>query len=118
MQSLTNAEEEIMHIIWKLERCTVRNIREHIGGEPLPPHSTISTFVRILENKGFVDHKAFGRTYEYFPIVKKEDYSKRSLGQLVKDYFNGSANQLVSFLVKEEKIDKAELAELLKKLED
>ncbi|MFK7934301.1 MAG: BlaI/MecI/CopY family transcriptional regulator [Saprospiraceae bacterium] len=120
MQSLTTAEEDIMRIIWKLERCTVRDIRDHIhsGGEPLPPHSTISTFVRILETKGFVDHKAYGRTHEYFPTIKKEDYSKRSLGQLVKDYFNGSVNQLVSFLVKEEKIDKEELADLLKKLED
>ena len=120
MQSLTTAEEDIMRIIWNLERCTVRDIRDyiHAGGEKLPPHSTISTFVRILETKGFVGHKAYGRTYEYFPIIKKEDYSKRSLGQLVKDYFNGSVNQLVSFLVKEEKIDKEELADLLKKLEE
>lgn len=120
MQSLTKAEEDIMHIIWELQRCTVRDLRDHIhaGGAPLPPHSTISTFVRILENKGFVDHKAYGRTYEYFPIIKKEDYSKRSLGQLVKDYFGGSVNQLVSFLVKEEKIDKKTLTDLLKKLDD
>lgn len=118
MEKLTKAEEEVMQIIWRLERCTVRDIREDIGGEKLPPHSTISTFVRILEEKGFVNHKAYGRTYEYFPIIEKEAYSKRSLHKLVDEYFEGSMNSLVSFLVKENDLSIKELGDLLDQLEE
>ena len=117
MKSLTKAEEEIMQIIWRLERCTVSQIIEDMG-LPKPPHSSISSIVRILEKKVFVDHKAYGRTYEYFPVVSKEDYSKRTINQLVTDYFEGSMNRLVSFLVKEKDLDQTELTELLKDLEN
>ena len=116
MKRLTKAEEEIMQIIWRLERCTVSDIREVVqeaSGGTKPPHSTISTIVRILEDKGFLDHKAYGRTYEYFPIISKEDYSHRTLNKFVSDYFDGSMNRLVSFLVKEEKIDLDALNDLL-----
>lgn len=118
MNKLTKAEEEIMQIIWRLGRCTVRDIREDIGGEPLPPHSTISSFVRILEEKKFVNYKAYGRTHEYFPIIAKEDYSKRSLHKLVDEYFEGSMNSLVSFLVKENDLSIKELSDLLDQLDD
>ncbi|MEM1328791.1 MAG: BlaI/MecI/CopY family transcriptional regulator [Bacteroidota bacterium] len=118
MNKLTKAEEEIMQIIWRLGRCTVRDIREDIGGDPLPPHSTISSFVRILEKKQYVNYKAYGRTYEYFPIIEKEAYSKKSLHQLVDDYFEGSMNSLVSFLVKENDLDIQELSDLLDQLDD
>ena len=121
MKRLTKAEEEIMQIIWRLEKCTVSDMRDDIqqqSGEKKPPHSTISTIVRILEEKGFLGHKAYGRTYEYFPLVSKEDYSKSSLKKLVSDYFEGSMNQLVSFLVKEENLDVSELSELLDQLEN
>lgn len=121
MKKLTKAEEEIMQILWKLERCTVSNIREVIaeeqGGEK-PPHSSVSTIVRILEEKGFIDHKAYGRTYEYFPLVSKEEYSSRTVKKLVADYFDGSMQNLVSFLVKKENLDVNELNDLLHKLED
>lgn len=117
MKSLTKAEEEIMQIIWRLERCTVSQIIEDMG-VPKPPHSSISSIVRILEKKDFVDHKAYGRTYEYFPKVTKEDYSKRTIHQLVTNYFEGSMNRLVSFLVKQKDLKPDELSELLKELED
>ncbi len=116
MKRLTKAEEDIMQIIWQLNRCTVSDVRDFIAkenGEKKPPHSTISTIVRILEEKGFLDHKAYGRTYEYFPVVSKADYSRRTLKKFVSDYFEGSMNELVSFLVKEEKIDMEELSKLL-----
>ena len=100
MKKLTKAEEEIMQIIWRLERCTVSDILNDLG-EPKPPHSSISSIVRILEKKEFLDHKAYGRTYEYFPVISKDDYSKLSLKKLASDYFEGSMNNLVSFLVKE-----------------
>ena len=116
MKQLTKVEEQIMHIIWQLERCVVRDIIDKLE-EPKPPHSTISSVVRILEKKGFVDHKAYGRTYEYFPLITKEAYSRKTLKGLVKDYFGGSVNKLVSFLVKENDMDVQELTEMLEKLD-
>ncbi len=118
MKRLTKAEEEIMQIIWRLGRCTVREIREDIGGDPLPPHSSISTIVRLLESKGFLSYKAYGRTHEYFPIVEQAAYSKQSLQKLVGDYFGGSMNRLVSFLVEENDLSVKELSALLDKLEE
>ncbi|RMF31842.1 MAG: BlaI/MecI/CopY family transcriptional regulator [Bacteroidetes bacterium] len=120
MQRLTKAEEEVMQVIWRKERCLVSDILDEMEQKSgkRPPHSTISSIVRILEKKGFVGHKAYGRTYEYFPLVSKGDYSRRSLHKLVKDYFDGSVNKLVSFLVREEKLSPDELADLLDRLKE
>lgn len=115
IKSLTKAEEEIMQYIWQLGRCTVSNIIDEMDS-PKPPHSSISSVVRILERKGFIDHKAYGRTYEYFPIITKENYSKRSLLSLLRDYFDGSTPQLVSFLVEEDQTSIEELQELIRQL--
>ena len=117
MKRLTKAEEEIMQFIWDHGPTTVSGLLE-LMGTPKPPHSSISSIVRILEKKGFVDHKAYGRTYEYFPIIEKSTYSKFSLRKLVSHYFEGSMNELVSFLVKEDDISLTDLKELTKKLED
>lgn len=105
-----------MQIIWDLDRCTVRDIINTME-DPKPPHSTISSVVRILEQKGFVNHKAFGRTYEYFFTITKDEYSKFSLKDLMQNYFEGSVTNMVSFLVKEEKLDSKTLNGLLKKLD-
>lgn len=115
IKSLTKAEEEIMHHIWQLDRCTVSNIIDELSS-PKPPHSSISSIVRILERKGFVGHKAYGRTYEYFPLIQKEAYSKRTVLSLLRDYFDGSTPQLVSFLVEHEETSIEELQELIKQL--
>lgn len=118
---LTRAEEDIMQIIWQLGPCTVSQIRDFMEqnlGQPKPPHSSISTIVRILEEKGILDHKAYGRTYEYFPKISKEDYSRDSLQKLVTDYFDGSMKRLVSFLVEEKDLSLRELNDLIDKLED
>ena len=117
MTQLTKVEEEIMQLIWQLERCTVSDIIDQLG-EPKPPHSTISSIVRILEKKKFLDHKAYGRTYEYFPIISKEDYSKRTINSVVSNYFGGSMKQLVSFLVKEKDLDIKDLTEMLNQLDN
>ncbi|MEP6646511.1 MAG: BlaI/MecI/CopY family transcriptional regulator [Saprospiraceae bacterium] len=114
-KSLTKAEEEIMQLIWQIGRCTVSNIIEELPS-PKPPHSSISSIVRILERKGFVGHKAYGRTYEYFPMILKEVYSKRSLLSFLKDYFDGSTPQLVSFLIEQEETSVEELQDLIKQL--
>ncbi len=104
-----------MQYLWQLERGTVSELIA-LMPDPKPPHSTVSSFVRILEKKEFVAHKAYGKTHEYFPIVSKEQYSSRSLMDLVRDYFDGSVNSLVSFLVKDEQVDREELEEMLKSM--
>ena len=117
MKRLTKAEEEIMQKFWDHGPNTVSALIEQMN-PPKPPHSSISSIVRILEKKEFVGHKAYGRTYEYFPIIEKESYSKFSLKRLVSNYFEGSMSELVSFLVKEDDISVADLKELTKKLEE
>ena len=110
-----------MQIIWQLGRCTVSDIRDYMEtalGMTKPPHSSVSTIVRILDDKDFLGHKAFGRTYEYFPLVEKDAYSKSSLKRLVSNYFEGSMSNLVSFLVKEKDLTTEELNEMLSKLEE
>lgn len=121
MNKLTKAEEEIMQIIWRLGPCTVSDVRDDIEkttGQPKPPHSSISTIVRILEEKGFLTHKTYGRTYEYRPLVTKTAYSKLSLEKLVTDYFDGSMERLVSFMVREKDLKPDDLTELLDSLDE
>jgi predicted transcriptional regulator len=117
LQTLTKAEEEVMHIIWQLDKCLVRDVIEHLG-DPDIPHSTVSSVVRILEKKGFVDHKAYGKTYEYFPIITKEAYAQHGVQSLMEKYFGGSPKKLVSFLVQSEDLNLKELNDMLKKLDN
>ncbi|MCO6461786.1 MAG: BlaI/MecI/CopY family transcriptional regulator [Saprospiraceae bacterium] len=112
MKQLTKAEEEIMQYIWDRGKSSVTDIIE-LMPEPRPPHSSVSTIVRILEKKGFVDHQANGRTFEYFPLISKEEYSGRSINKLVNDYFDGSYSGLVSFIAKQQDIDLKEFADLM-----
>jgi len=114
---LTKAEEEIMHMLWEEpEPCTVSHLISKMP-EPQPPHSTISSIVRILENKGFLDHKTYGRTHVYFTIIAKKEYTKLSVSNLIGKYFEGSMSELVSFLVKEDDLSIKDLGEIIKKLE-
>lgn len=116
MQKLTKTEEEVMHHLWEVERGTVSDLLERFP-EPRPPHSTISSVVRILEKKNFVGHKAYGKTYEYFPLIDREAYGRNSLGDLLQNYFGGSVSRLVSHLATSEKLNKQELDELVKLLD-
>jgi BlaI family transcriptional regulator, penicillinase repressor len=117
LPNLTKAEEEVMHIIWQLDRCVVRDVIDHLG-DPDMPHSTISSVVRILEKKGFVDHKAYGKTHEYFPIITKEEYAQHGVKSLMEKYFSGSPKKLVSFLVQNDNMNLKELNDLLKTLDN
>jgi len=117
MLKLTKAEEEVMQYFWEHGPSTVSGLISYME-EPHPPHSTISSIVRILEKKGFLDHKAYGRTYEYKPIIEKAKYSKFSIRRLVSTYFEGSMNELVSFLVKENDMSLKDLSEVINKLEN
>jgi BlaI family penicillinase repressor len=115
LPSLTKAEEEVMQIIWELEPCLVRDIIDNLG-QPDLPHSTISSVVRILEKKGFVTHKAYGKTHEYRSLISKQEYAQKNVKSLIKKYFGGSPKQLVSFLVEENDLDLKELNELMQSL--
>lgn len=115
MKPLTKAEEEIMHILWKLEKTTVKDIVEQLP-KPKPAYNTVSTIVRILENKGFVDHEADGKGYLYFPLVQKSDYSHESLHKLAEGYFQGSFKSMVSFFMKKNDLSLGELEEILKEM--
>jgi BlaI family penicillinase repressor len=115
MNSLTKAEEQIMQIIWQKERCLVRDIVEAL--ETPVPQTTVSSVVRILERKGFVGHKAYGKTYEYFPLVAKQEFTKSSVRAWINNYFDGSPRHLVSFLVTENELNLKDLDALMKQLE-
>lgn len=117
MEELTKTEERIMQIIWDLGRCFVKDIIEKMDEAPKPPYNTVSSVVRILEKKEYVGFKAYGKTYEYFPIISKDDYGKFSFRKVFANYFNNSAESLLSFMAKEEKLSKAEI-EKLKQLID
>lgn len=117
MQKLTNKEEEIMQILWKLEKAFVKEVLAEITEEQ-PHYNTLSTIIRNLEEKGFVSHKAFGNTHQYFPIVKMEDYRKRFMNTAIDTYFDSSYKNMVSFFAKEEKISAEELREILAMIEN
>ena len=116
MQKLTNKEEEIMHILWNLEKAFIKDILAEIN-EDQPHYNTLSTIVRNLEEKGYVDHIAYGKTHQYFPIIKKVDYRKRFFNTAIDNYFNSSYKNVVSFFAKEEKISVNELKEIINLIE-
>jgi len=115
MKELTRAEDQVMQILWRLGKAFVKDIVQEMP-TPRPAYNTVSTIVRILETKGFIDHKAYGKTHEYFPVVSKEKYTKFYLNNLVKGYFNGSFENLVSFFARENKLDTKDLEKLLKEI--
>lgn len=107
-----------MQLFWQQpEPCTVSHLITQME-DPKPPHSTISSIVRILERKEFVDHKAYGRTHVYFPLIEKRAYTKASLTNLIGNYFGGSMSELVSFLVKEDDLSLKDLGEIIQQLEE
>jgi BlaI family transcriptional regulator, penicillinase repressor len=117
MRELTKAEDQVMQILWKLGKAFVKDIIDEMP-KPKPAYNTISTIIRILETKGFVGHKAYGKTHEYFPLVQKEKYTRFYLNQMLKGYFDGSFNNLVSFFAKENNLSAQELDALLKQIKD
>jgi BlaI family transcriptional regulator, penicillinase repressor len=117
LKELTKAEEEIMQILWRLRHAYVRDILEELP-EPKPAYNTVSTIVRILEKKGFVGYKAHGKTHEYFPIIAEDKYKRFTLNTMLKGYFNGSFQNLVSFFAKENNLSAAEVEKLLGEIED
>ncbi|MGM0932305.1 MAG: BlaI/MecI/CopY family transcriptional regulator [Bacteroidota bacterium] len=115
MKQLTKAEEEIMQILWKLEKANVASIIDEMP-EPKPAYNTVSTIVRILEDKGFVDHEKKGKGYLYFPLLKRETYSNQSINKLMDSYFNGSFKNMVSFFMKKNEMSTKDLEAILKEI--
>ncbi len=112
MQKLTNKEEEIMHILWKLKKAFVKEVLVEITEEK-PHYNTLSTIIRNLEEKGFVSYNAYGNTHQYFPVISIEDYRKRFMNTAIDNYFDSSYKNMVSFFAEENKISADELREIL-----
>jgi predicted transcriptional regulator len=108
---LTRAEEEVMQVLWEIEKGVVHELLDKFS-EPKPAYNTVSTIIRILEQKGFVGHKAYGRTHEYFPVISKSEYSKSYLRNFVTNYFGNSYKSLASFFANEGKLSVKELEEI------
>ncbi len=114
---LTPLELKVMNILWKLKKGFVKDILERWPEDPepdakKPAYNTVSTTVRILEDKGYIDHKAFGRTYEYFPSISKAEYQKRLLGNVIENAFGGSVKSLMSALVDADKVSDKDLTDI------
>lgn len=112
MKHLTNREEEIMGFFWEKGPMFVKELVE-IFPNPKPHYNTVSTMVRGLEEKGFLDHEQFGNTYRYFPVISREEFSKSSIRKLVGKYFNSSYSSVVSMFVEEQKISAEEIQKLI-----
>lgn len=115
IKELTKAEDQVMQILWKIEKGFVRDILDEMAS-PKPAYNTVSTVVRILETKGFVGHKAFGKTHEYYPLISREKYTRFYLNSLIKGYFNGSFQNLVSFFARENKMSIQEIEKIMEEL--
>ncbi len=117
MITLTKAEENIMQILWKLEKGFVKDIQAEFP-EPQPPYNSVSTIVRVLVKKEIVGYTKYGGTYEYYPLVSKEEYRSGQMGRLVNKYFNNSFKQVVNFFSENKNLKIEEVNEVIKMLEE
>lgn len=113
--SLTKAEEQIMQMLWRLERAFLKDIVDALP-EPKPHSNTVATLLKILVEKGFVGIQVYGRMHEYHPLISKEHYAKRTVNSVVDRYFAGSFSDAVSFMVKQQELSVEDLELLLKTL--
>jgi BlaI family transcriptional regulator, penicillinase repressor len=112
MKKLTNAEEEVMQILWDLGKCFVKDIIDRMP-TPKPPYNTVSTVIRILEKKEFISHKQYGNTYEYFPLITKEAYAKVHLSNFMAQYFNNSFPKMAAFFARENNLSMKDLEDII-----
>lgn len=115
MKLLTKAEEQIMQVIWDLDKPFLREIIESLP-EPKPHQNTVATVLKVLVDKGFLSIQSFGRIHRYVPVITKGNYTKIAMKQIMKNYFQGSFKNVVSFMVKENNLDIKELELLLKEI--
>lgn len=117
MTTLTKAEEQVMQILWDVHEGFVKDLLQYFP-DPKPAYNTVSTIIRILEKKGFVDHRSFGKSHQYFPVVSREQYRTERFSNLMKDYFNNSMQQVLSHFGKSGSIDLKEADEIIKLMEE
>ncbi|MBC7891037.1 MAG: BlaI/MecI/CopY family transcriptional regulator [Sphingobacteriaceae bacterium] len=115
-KELTRAEEQLMQVLWQLEKGFVKDVIDQLPA-PKPAYNTVSTIIRILEQKGFVDHRAFGKTHEYFPKITKEQYRSFATDKLMTGYFENSVGGLVSFFAKKNNVDLNDADAILKMIQ-
>ncbi|MDR0262951.1 MAG: BlaI/MecI/CopY family transcriptional regulator [Sphingobacterium sp.] len=111
-KELTKAEEQIMQELWEMGRGFVKEIIDRLP-EPKPAYNTVSTIVRILETKGFVQHESFGKSHQYLPKISKEEYKKGITGKLLTNYFDNSPKSMLSYFLEENRLDIKELDDIL-----
>lgn len=116
VRELTKAEEEIMRVLWKLEKAFVKDVLAELSDEPKPAYNTVSTIIRILEKKGLVGYRAYGKTHEYYPLITEEQYKQFQTEQLMSNYFDNSLKKLVSFFVKDRNLSLKEANEIIELL--
>ena len=114
---LTKKEEEIMQVLWRLEKAFVKEIIEHLP-EPKPHYNTVSTFIRLMVDKGIVAYEAFGKSHRYYPVLKEEQYKNKSIKNLVSGYFDNSVKGLVAHFAKEEKLSVEDLKDIIRMIEN
>lgn len=112
IRELTRAELEIMQIVWAKGNFLVRDILNCME-EPKPAYNTVSTIVRILEKKGFVSHRTYGKTYEYYPVISKREYTQQYMKGVLKNFFGGSLSSMVSFFASDSSISAKETDEIM-----
>lgn len=112
MEELTRTEERVMQQFWKLKKAFVKDVIQALPDDPKPPYNTISSVVRLLEKKGFLGYKAYGKTYEYFPLISKSQYRKSSFKKMLAGYFDNSVENLLSFMVKEQSLSDDEIRKI------
>lgn len=115
MKEMTKAEEQIMQILWELKQAFVQEIVDRMP-DPKPAYNTVSTIVRILQEKGIVSHQVVGRGHRYYPLIEREAYSHYQLKHLIGNYFDHSFSQMLSFFTRKEKIDVRELEQVLREI--
>jgi BlaI family transcriptional regulator, penicillinase repressor len=113
MKKLTAAEEDVMQILWKLEKGFVKDILEQFP-DPKPPYTTVLSVIRVLEKKEFVSHTQYGNTYEYFALVSKEEYAGEHFNQFLSGYFNNSFPKMAAFFARENNLTMSELEEIIR----
>lgn len=117
MNTLTKAEEQVMQILWKEKEGFVKDLLQKFP-EPKPAYNTVSTIIRILEKKGFVDHRSFGKSHQYYPLVSKDQYRNERFSGLMKDYFNNSMKQVLSHFGSSGTLSMKEADEIIKIMEE
>lgn len=113
IRELTKAEEQVMHMLWDMGKAFVNELLEKMP-EPRPAYNTVSTIVRILEKKGFVDHLSFGKSHLYYPVISKKEYTRSFLQRFVSNYFSESYSDMVSFFTRESNMSVEEMEEIRK----